>query len=414
MLMENKILYLFVVLLGIPGLISARKYPAVGDVNVKVFEKTNVCYRPDRWNGFNEAGADGVIRLVNGRIILKKIHIPVYKRNVRVTATVTVESNGDRWDKTGSCFVLPRESAVNLLNIAQGEKRFPAIDSTKLENLKGIIAGDDYLPTLEIMRFMTPFGVGFYSKPDNELSSTRKPVYIDHWEDNVSWTQDVTDRYSALEGDVYVGVYIDSWTAEGYLVSLELKVKESDIPEDKLRQTHVLPLVNTVPYQGQNIPDIFARKAVEVPFHLPASARNVRLKYITTGHGGHSGGDEFTQQRNLVKVDGETVLDFIPWRTDCASFRRFNPGSGVWLEKRMASFIGKEGYEMKEIEEPVASSDFSRSNWCPGTDVWPEEVNLSNLVSGSHILSISVPDAQPADGDKMNHWLISAYLVWDD
>ncbi|MDY5240022.1 PNGase F N-terminal domain-containing protein [Bacteroides helcogenes] len=412
--MENKILYLFVVLLGIPGLISARKYPAVGDVNVKVFEKTNVCYRPDRWNGFNEAGADGVIRLVNGRIILKKIHIPVYKRNVRVTATVTVESNGDRWDKTGSCFVLPRESAVNLLNIAQGEKRFPAIDSTKLENLKGIIAGDDYLPTLEIMRFMTPFGVGFYSKPDNELSSTRKPVYIDHWEDNVSWTQDVTDRYSALEGDVYVGVYIDSWTAEGYLVSLELKVKESDIPEDKLRQTHVLPLVNTVPYQGQNIPDIFARKAVEVPFHLPASARNVRLKYITTGHGGHSGGDEFTQQRNLVKVDGETVLDFIPWRTDCASFRRFNPGSGVWLEKRMASFIGKEGYEMKEIEEPVASSDFSRSNWCPGTDVWPEEVNLSNLVSGSHILSISVPDAQPADGDKMNHWLISAYLVWDD
>lgn len=414
MLMENKILYLFVVLLGIPGLISARKYPAVGDVNVKVFEKTNVCYRPDRWNGFNEAGADGVIRLVNGRIILKKIHIPVYKRNVRVTATVTVESNGDRWDKTGSCFVLPRESAVNLLNIAQGEKRFPAIDSTKLENLKGIIAGDDYLPTLEIMRFMTPFGVGFYSKPDNELSSTRKPVYIDHWEDNVSWTQDVTDRYSALEGDVYVGVYIDSWTAEGYLVSLELKVKESDIPENKLRQTHVLPLVNTVPYQGQNIPDIFARKAVEVPFHLPASARNVRLKYITTGHGGHSGGDEFTQQRNLVKVDGETVLDFIPWRTDCASFRRFNPGSGVWLEKRMASFIGKEGYEMKEIEEPVASSDFSRSNWCPGTDVWPEEVNLSNLVSGSHILSISVPDAQPADGDKMNHWLISAYLVWDD
>ena len=94
------------------------------------------------------AGADGVIHLVNGRIILKKIQIPDYQRDVTVSLKVTVASNGDRWDKSGSCFVLPKNSAVNLLSIAQGKKQFPAIDSLKLENMIGIVPGNDYLPTM--------------------------------------------------------------------------------------------------------------------------------------------------------------------------------------------------------------------------------------------------------------------------
>ena len=53
-------------------------------------------------------------------------------RNVSVKLKVTIASNGDRWDKSGSCFVLPKESGINLLNIAKGEKQFPEVDSTKL------------------------------------------------------------------------------------------------------------------------------------------------------------------------------------------------------------------------------------------------------------------------------------------
>ena len=104
-------------------------------------------------------------------------------------------------------------------------------------------------------------------------------------------------------------------------------------------------------------------------FTLPRDARNVELKYIVTGHGGHSGGDEFVQKQNIVSVDGKEALNFIPWRDDCASFRRFNPATGVWLVKRLASYIDGEGYAMKEVEEPLGSSDLSRSNWCPGSDV---------------------------------------------
>lgn len=391
-----------------------KEYAAKGNTTITVFNKENIHFDPVKLEGYNAADADGVIRLVNGRIILKKIQVPHYERNVKVYIKTTVASNGDRWDKSGSVFVLPRKSAINLLSIAQGKNKFPAIDSLTLEKLVGVVAGKDYKPTVELMRFMTPFGVGYYSDKDNALSSKRRPVYIPKWADCVEWQQDITDRYSELEGEAYVGVYIDTWTEQGYLASVELQFKESPISCDRMPRTEVLPLINTVYYIGQEYPDIFARKPITTDFTLPKGAKNVRLKYIVTGHGGHDGGDEFVQKENILSVDNKVVYRFIPWRDDCASFRRFNPGTGVWLEKRVASYIGEDGeYTEKEIEEPVGSSDFSRSNWCPGSDVMPEEVKLEGITAGKHTFTVDIPKAQAVDGNKLNHWLVSAYLVWD-
>lgn len=391
-----------------------KEFAANGNTTIKVFDKTNVHYDPAKLGGFNAADADGIIRLVNGRIILKKIQVPHYERNVKVYIKTTIASNGDRWDKTGSCFVLPRKSAINLMTIAEGKNKFPAVDSLKLEKLVGVVAGKDYLPTVELMRFMTPFGVGFYSSNNDTLTSKRRPVYIPKWEKCVQWQQDITDLYPLLEDEAYVGVFIDTWTEQGYLASMELQFKESTISCDRIQRRQVMPLLNTVYYIGQEYPDIFARKPITTDFVLPKGARNVRLKYIVTGHGGHDGGDEFVQKENILSVDGKEVKRFIPWRDDCASFRRFNPATGVWLEKRVASYIGEDGYTEKEVEEPVASSDFSRSNWCPGTDVVPEEVELGDLKAGRHTFTVDIPKAQPINGNEMNHWLVSAYLVWDE
>lgn len=391
-----------------------KELPAVGNAHMQVFENANICFRPDSFPNYTPANAEGVIRLVNGRIIVKKITLPDYERDVKVKLRLKLASNGDRWDKSGSCFVIPKESAVNLLSIAEGKAEFPAIDSTKYENMIGIVPGKDYVPTIELMRFMTPFGVGHYSKKDNEIGSKRKPVYIPEWADCVTWEQDITDLYPTLEKEAYVGVFVDTWTPEGYVVSLDLSVEESDIACDALPERRVMPLLNTVYYIGQTYPDIFARKDVVMDFDMPQDAKNVRLKYVVTGHGGHSGGDEFVKKRNVVSVDGKEVLDFIPWRDDCASFRRFNPGTGVWLIKRLASYIGKNGYEEKEVEEPLGSSDLSRSNWCPGSDVVPEEAVVGDLKAGKHTFKVSIPEAQEVDGDKLNHWLVSAYLVWEE
>lgn len=391
-----------------------KEYAAKGNTTMKVFDKTNVHFDPNNLGNYNAPDKDGIIRLVNGRIILKKINIPHYERNVKVDVKVRVASNGDRWDKSGSCFVLPRQSAINLMTIAQGKAKFPEIDSTKLEKLIGVVAGKDYKPTVELMRFMTPFGVGHYSSNTDSLSSRRRPVYIPKWADHVEWQQDVTDLYSLLEDEAYVGVFIDTWTSKGYTASVQLDFKESPTTCDKLVRRHVEPLVNTVYYIGQSYPDIFARKPLSTTFTLPKNARNVRLKYIVTGHGGHDGGDEFVPKENILSVDGKEIYRFTPWRDDCASFRRFNPATGVWLEKRTAAYISDNGYAEKEVEEPVASSDFSRSNWCPGSDVVPEEVALGDISAGRHTFTVDIPKAQPINGDEMNHWLVSAYLVWDE
>lgn len=355
-----------------------------------------------------KAGNDAQVnRLVDGRIIYKKVTVPNFPKGTDVSIKLTLRSNGDRWDKSGSCFVVKDLDELSIINISKNNKEFPSgsIVDTKFQGVK---ATDTYKPVVELLRFMTPFGVGHYS--DNKVKY-RRPVYIPSWEKQVVWEQNISQLKSLVTNTFYVGVWVDSWTAEGYEVDVELNYSNRSRKTQK-----VLTLVNTVPYvNGQGIPDFFARVPLEQTFALPKNAKNAKLYYTTTGHGGHSGGDEFIKIKNSVFVDNQLVLDTIPWRDDCASFRRFNPTSGVWVKKDSASYIDSEagGYKVKEIEERIASSDLSRSNWCPGSSVKPFEVNLTGLKSGKHTLKIAIP-ATEADGDKFNHWLVSAYVTYEE
>ncbi len=383
-----------------------------GDKLFKVFEDELVNFNPDGTDTTYVPNDKGIVRITSGRILLKKINIPKYDRSVEIKAKIKLYSNGDRWDKSGSCFILSKDSKVNLLNVQKGETEFPTIADTA-ENFAGIVQDEDYKPPIELIRFMTPFGVGAYS----DSLKSRKPVYIPFYEKEVVWENDITELASELSGEVWVGIWIDTWTKEGYKISLDIEFNESDLPCDKISATNVQPILNTIYYIGpQRHVDVFARKDLDIDFEIPENAKNVRLKYITTGHGGHEGGDEFVKKNNVISVDGKEVLNFIPWRDDCASFRRFNPSSGVWLIKDTAQYIDWEAMKYKEkvIEERIASSDYSRSNWCPGSDVLPVEIMLDDIKAGKHKLTVSIPEAQEIDGDKINHWLISAYLVWDE
>ncbi|WP_027125942.1 PNGase F N-terminal domain-containing protein [Gelidibacter mesophilus] len=368
--------------------------------NYKVFEK-----QPLNFSG--EKGKDAeAVRLMDGRLVYKKVTVPTFANGTDVKIKLTVRSAGDRWDKSGSCFVVTDPEKLSILSIAEKSEKFPA-DSYVDDKYAGFVTGKNYNPVVELMRFMTPFGVGHYS--DNKVKY-RKPVYIPSWEKQVVWEHDITDLESLVTGTFYVGVWIDTWTAEGYDFDMELTY--SDRKQQKVK---VLPLVNTIPYVGgQQIPDNFAHKDLEQTIQLKKDAKNVKLHYITTGHGGHSGGDEFIKIKNSVYFDDKLVLDTIPWRDDCASFRRFNPTSGVWIKKDSASYISSETrkYEVKEIEERIASSDLSRSNWCPGSFVEPMVVDLGDLKAGHFNVKIKIP-ATPVDGDKLNHWLVSAYLTYE-
>lgn len=376
-------------------------YMPEGKYLLTVFENTPINFQGD------SAKDDRIIRLENGRLALKKIMLPDFKAGAEVTLKVTVRSAGDRWDKSGSCFLITDTTKVNLLQSGLEEFRYPE-GSRWGEKYGGVKISEDYTPVVELMRFMTPFGVGFYSE-DRE-DDHRKPVYIPSWEKQVEWEADVSDFYQTLTEGAHIGIWIDSWTKEGYEVDVEIEAIERFNQRKEIKS-----LANTIYYgKDQSIPGFFADGNFDVDFELDQPLKNVTLKYITTGHGGHSGGDEFVETANSLYLDDKQVLDTVPWRIDCASFRRFNPSSGVWLIEDSATYIDWEAkkYKVKRIEERQASSDLSRSNWCPGSMVEPFSVDLGNLNAGTHRLSIAIP-AQPINDNELNHWLVSAYLVYD-
>ncbi|SHG20592.1 Peptide-N-glycosidase F, C terminal [Salegentibacter echinorum] len=362
---------------------------------------------PMNFNGEKKEISNGEY-LQDGRIIIKKITVPEYPKGTDVKVRVTVKSAGDRWDKSGSLFVIPNPQKLNMLDIAKGNGEYPK--QAGPDGYPGIKLGGNYEPALEVLRFMTPFGVGYYSDEEkNPNIKYNRPVYVPKWEDEVTWEMDVSQLESELTGEVLIGAWIDTWTPEGYKISVELEYSGRDLSKKVVK-----PLVNTVYYAGQKHPDLFAFNPLKAEFELPQNAKNAKLYYITTGHGGHSGGDEFIKLKNTVKFDTKTVLDTIPWRDDCASFRRFNPSSGVWTRKDSAQAYNREGKKIfREVEERLASSDLSRSNWCPGSKVAPYVLELGDLQVGKHELVIDI-DATPIDGDKLNHWLVTAYLVYEE
>ncbi len=375
----------------------------IGDTTIPVFENTNLYFDMAFKSGPSPI-QDSILRLDAGRVIVKKVKIPPYIIYTQAFIDMTLTSNGDPWDKSGSLFVIPTDTDLSLLDFENGNfdlkqlnQAYPAVTPFTKDSI-------NYAPNVELVRFMTPFGVGHFN--DSDRIKGRKPIYIPHWEDDVSWKEDITHLLPVLNDEVYIGVFIDTWTKEGYNISVSLDFDESNFPNHIMRKQKVLPLVNTVKYASdQKLFDDFSKNKIALDFTIDTPFKNAKLHYITTGHGGHSGGDEFVKKENIISLDGKLIKSFIPWRDDCASFRRFNPTSATWPANTIM--------EDETSTEQIASSDFSRSNWCPGSNVIPEVIALDNLALGTHTLTIEIPEAQIATDTENNYWMVSAYLTYD-
>ena len=351
-------------------IVSCSQEEKVTDKNLIVFEDQKIIFDADLTNNDTE-----IIRtLGSGRVILKKIELPETKNFHSAKAVITLESTGDPWDKSGSFFILPESDIDNLSEVA----------------------------SLELLRFITPFGVGHFNNKEN--IQKLKPSYIPRWEDDITWEEDISHFLPILKGQVWVGLYIDTWSNEGWNVDVSFKFDQYYTNTHKPPKT-IFPLLNTTPmFPGQSGYDKFATQPIKKTFKLAKDHDSVRLYYLTTGHGGHSGGDEFVKRLNVISLNDKVIKEFIPWRDDCASFRRFNPSSGVWMTEVE--------WKGEIIEERIASSDYSRSGWCPGSKVSPVIIELGNLKKGEHTISISIPEAQETTKEFFNFWNVSAYLLY--
>ena len=386
--------------------VSVTKVEKVKQVPVLKIEQTKptdlLTYRDELWKSrfttisifkdeiinFSDASKsnDSIMRFANGTIIVKKVKIPLIASGSQVFIEVIEQSNGDAYDRTGSVFVIPTTKKTTFLDgLQNGVKILPLFENGNNKQYQGIIATDEYSPLVELMRFFTPFGIKQY----NTIQLKDKT-----WEEKVSYRQDISELTASLNNqEIYIGTFIGNYDKGGHKVSVNITIH----PEENVvaKSAHVIPLFNTtnvMEMAGQEYGTLFnSDKGLTVTFTLEKDLKNAKLRYITTGHGGWENGDEFVPKKNTIYLDEKEVFHFTPWREDCGSYRLYNPASG-------------------NFPNGLSSSDYSRSNWCPGMATNPVYIDLGDIKAGTHTVQVKIPQGAP-EGTSFSAWNVSGVLI---
>ncbi len=351
---------------------------------IEIFNREKINFGDEITNP-NEVIDDVVYRYSKGTVILKKITLPKWTGQ-HVHAEVSAWSEGDAYDRTGSLFIIPTNSDTNFLQAFQnGIDRVPVFEDNQGKKYQGVVATDDYLPPLELMRFFTSFGAGHFN---SEVQIEGYP-----WADSILYRQEITEVIAGAGEEVWIGAFIGNYAKNGHRLSLNLKYYPSfGQGNGKKWVQPIFNTLNIMEMSGQNYGQMFLKDSLEVTVNIPEGIKNLQLRYIATGHGGWGGGDEFNPKLNEIFVDNELVYSFIPWRNDCATYRLSNPASG-------------------NFGNGLSSSDLSRSNWCPGTATVPVNIPL-NLPPGKHTFRIAIPMGAP-EGSSSSSWNVSGILIGD-
>ena len=332
---------------------------------------------------------DTTLHFSHGTLIVKRMRLPELPAHYQIFAEIHQRSNGDAYDRTASVFVIPTEKAKSFRDGLQGLEALPIFVGKDGKEYQGIKAEKDYLPPVELVRYFTSFGAGHFNDR----------VQIDglEWADENYYKMEVSELRDRLRGDVLIGAFIGNYDKGGHKISVDLLAYPGDNKwSDKPLKEHSVPLFNTcnvMEMSGQNYGRLFATDSLEVEFEIPDGTKKVRLRYISTGHGGWDNGDEFNPKENAIFVDGVKMFTHTPWRCDCATFRDQSPVSGNFWNG-------------------VSSSDYSRSGWCPGTATNPVYFDLSGLKPGKHTLRVAIPQGKD-EGESFSHWMVSGVLLYE-
>ncbi len=223
-------------------------------------------------------------------------------------------------------------------------------------------------PDIEVAKFITSYG-----------------GYTEH-------EVDLSHLAPLLTGDCDFTAFVDTWVSPAFFIDFEI--------EYRLRPEVYGPVED--PIWGESVFYLESYNAKEygesgltTEIEIPAGMDRVILSYLVSGHCSDGrGADEFISKDNVIAVDNTVVYRFRPWRDDCRKFREVNPYCARWTD----------GYW---------SSDFSRTNWCPGDVVTPIDIDLSDhLMPGGHTVKLVIEDVRPADADgNHGYWRVSAYVT---
>lgn len=372
-------------------------------VTTRIFDNEQICWGKQNDHidgGIKNVPFDTVLHYAGGTLILKRVKLPHLPHHYQHFVEIHQQSNGDAYDRTGSLFIVTPGFFEGINNHPDSLPVFTGRDGQRYQGMMAVgtqaaslrhSAGwqPAYQPSIELVRFFTPFGVGHFNE--------RMAGYGIDWRNETFYRQEITDLYH-FDSDVVIGAWIGNYDGGGHIVTVDIKSYPNDytIPEDNTEVSGLtLPCFNTcnvLEMAGQNYGKLFATDSLTVIFKLYPETKSAKLRYISTGHGGWGEGDEFVPKQNTILIDGKPAFTHTPWRQDCGCYRDLNPVSGNFWNG-------------------LSSSDFSRSGWCPGTATQPVYFDLSPWADGrEHTLTVAIPQGKPVEG-MFSHWAVSGVLI---
>ena len=143
------------------------------------------------------------------------------------------------------------------------------------------------------------------------------------------------------------------------------------------------------------------RRSISQEVTIPENVRAPRIILRSTGHSATgSAYHEFVSLTHVIRVDGQEVARFRPWREDGGTTRRLNPSAG-----------------RPDPDQPnLLASDLDRSGWVPGRIVEAKILPLPELTPGPHTVTLELLGLAPKtdlDEPLEGYWMQSAVVVAD-
>jgi hypothetical protein len=219
---------------------------------------------------------------------------------------------------------------------------------------------------LEIARLISPYGSRF--TPD--------------W--SFTWQVDVTEFLPFLHDSVelsFIHAGYESNTDRGWRVTIDVALVEGP---PAMEFVGLRKLWDGEYVYGDSLAP-FADSLAPRTFETPAGAALARLRILQTGHGMDTveGCAEFCSKERTVRLDREVVDRRHVWR-ECG-FNALFPQAGTWI--------------------------FNRANWCPGSMVAPERIDMPVAPGTGHLLEVAMEPFVNRSGQRASY-LFTGYLFF--
>jgi len=201
---------------------------------------------------------------------------------------------------------------------------------------------------IELMRFMTPYGVGG------------------------EWSLDVTSLQPLLKEDVQFELFIDTWVkaghsdGDGWLATVSFDFEGSSTLGQPV-PVEVIPLWNEQNLVVGDPNKPISGKIAPVSVSIPADASRVELRSLITGHG--QGNTEFRNPKVSSAEDKYHGAGCAEW---CSLEHTYSIG-----QTKFPKVIWRDNCSTTAVQNQGGSAPFaSRSGWCPGDIVYPWVENV--------------------------------------